>query len=986
MIKVNLIEKNTSKRIEKAIIWRERHLPSMPSYSKALHAALGLSHEEALAFQNASLLKFERWAALSPLLRYPAGGGIDFRSLDLKEILHDLTNPVLSEGEKILILKVINVGQGSYVFENWKSGDTIEQKRKLLKQLAELEDFYGIENFQITAQKLVKIAKGSPEIKENPMPPRVIDVSSNNPSIKSVLREAQIAGLQNLQSCFIGIVAGGLGKRFGFNDPEGKPFPKGEFRFSPIKQKNLFRILAENILSLQNIYYLTYDKNVDIPMIFMTSPANDEATKENFKKELYYGLGEDQLKTFQQVMVPLVDDNANWMMKSPYEIQDGPHGHGDWLYGLQKSGLAYELLQDNRPHGFGINIEDSGIFIYSLEHIGMGITSSRPFGFLTVPRKAGFAEGAIVNVKAEGQTKIINIEYTNLKASGISDEADPSTGYSHYPANVAGYYEHLKKLLPLIEKERFPGEVLNLSKKNKAFREGREIDIVGDRPEAQRQGIAEAIHGTAEHELPHVLGYERRFFMPAKEQYEPKTFFFMADKTAESARQQYINMFAEWLTGAGIKIPSREYVAVDKKGNKENIALFDSVIIELTPCFANRHEILTQKIKGGEIKEGSTLYLSGFHSKMEDLSLNGTLIIDVENETGASRGNRIIPNAQATGKYRIQGLTVINKGFAKKIDGNGVWHGELEEKESCRIVIKGNGELEIKPGVVIYGQTDIIVNGGESVTIEHDYNNEKGYREIRKQNKDASWWYKLEINPNPTVPEFVKLKTVYPANVGNFTLMHPGKIIDINYIQNVRSILAQLDSLHQEELKVLSHAFKVQGSFVYDVEFKYDEERKKIHPHIIVKKGTKRGIAEPYPSLVDIEQLPATDHKAGTISPSPQQIFVNPVAQTKGEIFKGKHYIAIPNKDQNEIILLLGEFNEALNGTKKEEAFEFKFQSLVKFASDEGLTITQELKGKIKEIFHTVKWSTFFELSIGEIYHKYFEPNITKEIKSPLEV
>lgn len=972
---------SSPERIQRALAWRNQHMPSMSVGSRALHAVLGLTAIEALDLQNAALLGFERWRALSSSARYPAGGVTDFTSLDLKEILEDLQNPELTKGEKILILKVIQIGQAPFVFENWESGDALEEKQGLLGQLAALEDFYGIENYQAAVQKLVKIAKGSPQVVENPKPPQVIDVTSNDPVVKDKLRKAQIAALENLPFSFVGVVAGGIAKRFGFSDPEGRPQPKGKFPFTPIMQKTLFRVLAENVLALRNLYYLTFGRKAEIPMVFMTSPANDEATKENFQREEFYGLGEENLMTFQQVMVPLVDAEGNWMMKSESQINAAPHGHGDWLYGLEKSGIAYALLNDHRNHGLGVQIEDAGAFIYSLENIGLGIISHRPFGFSTIPRKAGFAEGSIVMVERQGETSIINIEYTNLKASGISDEADPSTGYSRFPGNTAVYYENLTRLLKLIEQNPFPGEIINLSNKNRAFREGRRIELIGDRPEAQRQGIAEAIRGTAENELPHTLGYPRRFFIPVKESYDPEKFNFMADKTAETARQQFINIFVEWLSGAGMKIPSRTYKAIDKKGNEETLTLFDSVVIELTPCFANRPEILIQKVRGGEIEEGSTLYLSGFHSEIKDLSLRGALSIEVENEIGPCHGNHIIPDSNLAGKYRIKGATIRNHGQAKKLDDQGIWHGELEDKEKCRIVIQGNGELEIKPGVIISGDFELIVKDGERVIIEPD--GKKGYR-ITKSNidKESSWHYKLEINPDSSDPEFVKLRTIRPADIGRFSLQHPDKIIDLNHILSVPSIIGQLDELHQRELQILNQVFEVEGSLVYEVDFRKEEQTGQPNPYLIVKAGTKKGTAEMYSSRVDGEPMPAISHKSRTIIPTLQQkfeIFVDPVDPNQGEAFKGKHYIAVPNRAGNEIILLIGEFDESLDSVKKEEAFTFKHNSLIKFAGDEELDVTKDLREQIRRIFHSIKWSDFFELGIRQIYFDHIKPIINPE-------
>jgi len=187
--------------------------------------------------------------------------------------------------------------------------------------------------------------------------------------------------------------------------------------------------------------------------------------------------------------------------------------------------------------------------------------------------------------------------------------------------------------------------------------------------------------------------------------------------------------------------------------------------------------------------------------------------------------------------------------------------------------------------------------------------------------------------------------------------------------------LSQIDELHRRELQTLNAVFKVEGSLVYDVEVRRENDGS-FRTYLKVRPGSKTGSAQIYPSRADSEFVPATDHKASTILPQPSQIFVDPVDNTKGAEFAGKHYIAVPDRRGNRIMLLIGEFDETLYSIIKDDALSEKYDTLVKFAADRGLTITNELKDHIRAEFYKIKWADYFEHSISEIYNLMIHPVI----------
>ena len=86
-------------------------------------------------------------------------------------------------------------------------------------------------------------------------------------------------------------VAGGQGTRLGYDGP------KGTLPVSPIKNKPLFQLFAEQIRGVSEKYETV------IPWYIMCSPLNLEATISHFEENSYYGLAKEDIKFFAQGVI-----------------------------------------------------------------------------------------------------------------------------------------------------------------------------------------------------------------------------------------------------------------------------------------------------------------------------------------------------------------------------------------------------------------------------------------------------------------------------------------------------------------------------------------------------------------------------------------------------------------------------------------------------------------------------------------------------------
>ncbi len=127
------------------------------------------------------------------------------------------------------------------------------------------------------------------------------------------------------------IVAGGQGTRLKFDGP------KGMFPISPGDGKTLFELLAERVLKTSKACGRA------LQIVLMTSPENDEITRNFFKSHRNFGLDESQIHFYSQGELPLVTPEGELFFSSRGKLAMGPDGNGSSLSLLWSSGVGAQL-------------------------------------------------------------------------------------------------------------------------------------------------------------------------------------------------------------------------------------------------------------------------------------------------------------------------------------------------------------------------------------------------------------------------------------------------------------------------------------------------------------------------------------------------------------------------------------------------------------------------------------------------------------------
>ena len=210
-------------------------------------------------------------------------------------------------------------------------------------------------------------------------------------------------------------VAGGQGTRLGY---EG---PKGTLPVSPIKNKPLFQLFAEQIRGIAEKYEVT------IPWYIMCSPLNLEATTSHFKKNNYYGLGKENLQFFTQGVMPATDFDGNLLLASQDNLALSPNGHGGSLKALIDSGSITDMAQRGVEHVSYFQVDNPLVSIINPLFIGLHDLQTSDMSSRSLTKTGPFEK--LGNFVSTGD-RISIIEYSDLpEEKALEKEEDGRIKY-----------------------------------------------------------------------------------------------------------------------------------------------------------------------------------------------------------------------------------------------------------------------------------------------------------------------------------------------------------------------------------------------------------------------------------------------------------------------------------------------------------------------------------------------------------------------------
>jgi UDP-N-acetylglucosamine/UDP-N-acetylgalactosamine diphosphorylase len=365
------------------------------------------------------------------------------------------------------------------------------------------------------------------------------------------------------------LVAGGQGTRLGYDGP------KGQFPVTPVKNKSLFQVFAEQLLAHGR------HAGRPVPWYIMTSDANDAPTRAFFQANNYFGLNPADVQFFIQGMMPAFAMDGKLLLDSPDSLALSPDGHGGSLRALHKSGALADMRRRGVEHLSYFQVDNPLVYCVDPLFLGLHDLAGSEMSSKTVT-KAHALEKVGNFVIGDGTLQVI--EYSDLPEA-LALKTDPA-GRPLFNAGSIGIHALRVEFIERLNASGRLSLPWHRAEKKVPFIDDSAATVKPEKPNAVKleQFVFDAIP-VAKNAI--VCETERG------EEFSPVKNAEGADSPATCRRDQ-IRRAARWLAAAGVVVPMK---------NSE-----PDTIVEISPLYAVSP---AQLPPGGSvnIQSGQTVYL-----------------------------------------------------------------------------------------------------------------------------------------------------------------------------------------------------------------------------------------------------------------------------------------------------------------------------------------------------------------------------------------
>jgi hypothetical protein len=673
-----------------------------------------------------------------------------------------------TDSEKFILLSSIFLDQMDRLFHSFNN-TAYEQKkmRQLLENLNLVEHFYqgvgGLIGYHAKTLELIlsKIDNGEQ------VPAKIefersygIDFSKD----ETLKNKLALFSIQNLEVFAEVYPIGGAGDRLGLLSDDGCALPAAKLGFGG---KTLVEGLIRDLEAKEYLYFKLFGKQIITPIALMTSFEKDnyQYIQNIFDSENWFGRGKENFRIFIQPLVPVLTVEGNWQLKNPFEVVFKPGGHGMiWKLALEDG--VFEWLEERKRKKALIRQINNPIAGYDngvLAFCAVGLKEDKDFGFLSCQRLVGSAEGVLVLAKETDKDGLLNchitnLEYVDFEKYGLKDEPQESFGkYSHYPSNTNLLFFDIQKIKAYIQHQPIPGLLVNI----KEDTEFEPFDALFKktscaRLESTMQNIVDCMRLNFKKNMPSdLISKNLNSFVVYNDRSQTisvtKKAYIKGKPLAETPEGAFFDLLKLNLellkTNCGfcgiVPLDERAYV-------EEKLGQF----FYYNPSLGPFVDIIKQKIRGGFLANNSELQLDIAEADIENLHIEGSLIVEAKNPIGQIKDNKLCLGLN-TGKLELINTKIVNRGRSKHQEYP-LWKNRINRDQSLTIILEGDAEFFAKDVTfkgdihifVPFGQRAIAINENEDVVIY--------YQTI----KEPTWNWKHEI-----IDDQIKLSKVVFQNL-----------------------------------------------------------------------------------------------------------------------------------------------------------------------------------------------------------------------------
>lgn len=604
------------------------------------------------------------------------------------------------------------IGQGEVIFHGYDKVENLhEELSSLLGELWQVESFYkklgGLIGYQRMVVKLLsEQEKSSPGNGQKVFfeAPHTINLTENTREI----RRAVIEALRSHEEIADGYPIGGAGDRLGLQDEHGNGLPAARLKFLG---RTLLEGMIRDLAAREFLVFQLFGKQVETPLLLMTSKEKDNHRyiRTICNQHEWFGRKKELFFFVVQPLVPACTKEGQWVSPMPLKLIAKPGGHGN-LLPLAKIKGAYDWIEVHKRNAIffrQVNNPIGALDYASLAFMGIGKLHNKDFGFASCHRKKGTKEGInVVKKIVDGKrTKMAlsNVEYCDVKSEELEKMED-----QEFPANTNILFMRLSALKKAIEKEPFPGLLLNSKPVEIKSPDGEFKQVMVARLESTMQNIADSFEDFDERPLDEKSQEELKAYITVGSRLKTisaiKKSYKGDSDLIETPESCYIDMLKN---ARDLLVNYCDFTVPEMPTEKAFLEKGPSFLFFYHPALGPLYDIIKQKMQHGVLHPWAELNLEIADIVINHLDIDGSVTITTPNVMGHFDKNGHLSYSHRTGKCTLKNVRVKNRGLVREIRPK-FWKNRWKRQEKLLIEIEENGEF-IAEDVTFSGDVHIQV-------------------------------------------------------------------------------------------------------------------------------------------------------------------------------------------------------------------------------------------------------------------------------------
>lgn len=665
---------------------------------------------------------------------------------------------VLTPESEYAMKSIVAIGQAAVVFNTQNlEEDPFNKLLILLEHLLDLEVFYrpfgGIIGYHLTLLNLIvnHLTPPSSELNSNQseqahyIRPEGLYLSDDNPQVRQAVRW----GIENIQNIAVIYPLGGAGDRLDLREETtGTPLPAA---LLPFLGHSLLEGMIRDLQAREYLSFKLYGKQSLTPIAMMTSiEKNNHVHILNICKSAnWFGRPSESFHFFIQPLVPVITCEGNWSLSSPLTLNLKPCGHGV-LWKLAEEQEIFKWLESYDRHQCVIRqinnpLAETDLAILAL--IGVGCHQHKAFGFLSCERLLNSDEGT--DVLIETQTKqgynycLTNIEYTELTLRGVGEVPEkPGSCFSMYPTNTNILFADIPSIRKILKTCSIPGQLINMkSQVSYIDPQGKLSYVSGGRLESTMQNIADHIidHFPQRLDKTAYMEHLRSYIL-----YNPRSKTISTTKKSYKAGSSLVGTpeqaYYDLLSNHYSLLKQCQFELPPWKKIEEYLLEGPSCIFIFHPALGPIYSIIAQKIRSGHFTNGAELQLEIAEVDIENLSLEGSLLIKAISPLGNHQDGLLQYGLES--RCTLKNVRIHNRGIDCEVEQH-YWKNAIVRKEEVSIILHEGAEFHAE-NVTLKGSLHLEVPAHHRLVLLQEANGQ--WKEELTKIEKPTWYWKYSFD------------------------------------------------------------------------------------------------------------------------------------------------------------------------------------------------------------------------------------------------